>query len=102
MTVDDLSHLFGAYFYEAWNEYEYESWQEAVDDFARRSPERVGGATSALQDLLAESLAEDELDARLREQGCTYAPEQGDRAWLHELLDRLRSLAAGNSLSRAN
>ena len=65
--MDDLSHLFGAYLSD-----EYESWQEAVDDFARRSPERVGGATSALQDLLAEPLAEDELDARLRMLGCTY------------------------------
>lgn len=100
--MDDLAHLFGAYFYEAWDEYEYQSWQQAVDDFARRSPERVTGATSALDDLLAEPLTEDELGARLHDQGCTYAPEQGDRAWLRELLERLRSLAAGSSLSRAN
>ena len=100
--MNDLAHLFGAYFYEDWDEYEYQSWQQAADDFARRSPERVAGAISALQDLLDESLAEAELDARLRKQGCTYSPEQGDRGWLHELLDRLRSLAAGNPLSRAN
>ena len=100
--MDDLSHLFGAYFYEDWDEYEYQSWQQAVDDFVRRSPGRVAGATSALDGLLAEPLTEDELDAWLREQGCNYTPDQGDRAWLHELLDRLRGLAAQNPLSRAN
>ena len=100
--MDDLAHLFGAYFYEDWDEYEYQTWQQAVDDFARRSPQRVGGAISALQDLLAEPLADHELDARLREQGCNYAPQQGDRAWLRDLLERLRNLNTGNSLSRAN
>ena len=100
--MDDLSHLFGAYFYEDWDEYEYQSWQQAVDDFARRSPGRIAGAISALSDLLEEPLAEDELDARLREQDCNYTPEQGGRAWLRELLDRLRGLAAQNPLSRAN
>lgn len=100
--MDDLAHLFGAYFYEAWDEYEYQSWQEAVDDFARRSPERVSGATAALQELLAEPLMEDQLDFRLRANGCTYAPEEGHRAWLSKMLARLRSLATGSSLSRAN
>jgi CdiI immunity protein len=101
--VDDLSHLFSAYFYEAWDEFEYQSWQEAVDDFARRSPERVGGATEGLQNLLAENLADDELDHRLRAAGCTYVSDQGDRAWLTMLLAHLRSEAAGSqSLSRAN
>ena len=101
--MDDLSHLFSAYFYEAWDEFEYQSWEDAVDDFARRSPERVQGATEGLQDLLAEKLTDDELDQRLRAAGCTYVSEQGDRAWLTLLLDHLRSEAAGSqSLSRAN
>ncbi len=100
--MDNLTHLFGAYFYEDWDEYEYQSWQDAVDDFARRSPQRVAGASSELQDLLAAPLSEDALGDRLRERGCAYAPAQGDRAWLHELLERLRNLAAGTSLSRAN
>ncbi len=101
--MDDLAHLFGAYFYEDWDEYEYQTWQHAVDDFSRRSPGRVPGAAKALQDLLAENLTDEELDQRLRAAGCTYVSEHGDRAWLVLLLDHLRSEAAGSqSLSRAN
>lgn len=97
--MDDLSHLFSAYFYEAWDEYEYETWEDAVDDFARRSPERVSGAVAALQELLAENLPDDELDRRLRDAGCTFVSEIGDRAWLVQLLGRLRSEGASNQLS---
>ena len=101
--MDDLSHLFGAYFYEAWDEHEYHSWEEAVDDFARRSPERVEGATSALQALLADDLADEDLDQRLRAAGCTYVSDLGDRPWLRLLLARLRSHDAGTQpLTRAN
>ena len=101
--MDDLSHLFGAYFYEAWDEHEYRSWEEAVDDFARRSPERVAGATRALQALLTDDLTDEELDQRLRIAGCTYVSDLGDRPWLTLLLARLRSEAAGtHPLSRAN
>ena len=39
--MDNLKHLISAYFYELWDQYEYASWQEAVDDFVRRSPERA-------------------------------------------------------------
>ena len=101
--MDDLAHLFSAYFYEAWDEFEYESWEAAVDDFARRSPERVSGAVQSLQDLIGDDLSDDELDQRLRAAGCTYEPDEGDRVWLGLLLERLRSDAAGNhALSRAN
>ena len=62
--MDDLSHLFSAYFYEAWDEYEYKTWEAAVDDFARRSPERVVGATNALERLLAE---EEEIERQTKE-----------------------------------
>jgi hypothetical protein len=97
--MDDLLHLFSAYFYEAWDEYEYESWEDAADDFVRRSPERVAGAVAALQELLADHLSDAELDRRLRDAGCTYVSEIGDRAWLGQLLGRLRSQGASNQLS---
>ena len=101
--MDDFTHLFSAYFYEAWDEYEYGTWEEAVDDFARRSPERVAGAVVGLQALLDEPLGDDELDQRLRSLGCTFVSDLGDRAWLAQLRDRLRSASAGTqSLSRAN
>jgi len=101
--VDDLTHLFSAYFYEAWDEYEYGSWEEAVDDFARRSPDRVNGAVAGLQALLDEPLEDEALDERLRTLGCTFVSDQGDRAWLIQLRERLRSTSAGaQPLSRAN
>lgn len=89
-TLDDLSHLFSAYFYEAWDECEYASWQEAVDDFVCRSPERVVGAAAAVQELLSTPLPAPELDRILRDAGCTYVSDVGDRAWLVQLLERLR------------
>ena len=92
--MDDLTHFFSAYFYEAWDEYEYNSWEEAVDDFARRSPERVSSAVTSLQALLDEPLDDDELDVRLRALGCTFVSSEGDRAWLVQLRDRLRSASA--------
>jgi hypothetical protein len=100
--VDDLTHLFSAYFYEAWDEYEYGSWEEAVDDFVRRSPGRVSGAVVGLQALLDEQLEDAALDERLRALGCTFVSDQGDRAWLVQLRDRLRSASAAQSFSRAN
>ena len=101
--MDDLTHLFSAYFYEAWDEYEYGTWEEAVDDFVRRSPKRVAGAAASLGALLDEKLSEDELDGRLRAQGCAFAPDHGDRAWLVQLLDRLRSASEGaQPVSTAN
>ena len=101
--MDDLTHLFRAYFYEAWDEYEYNAWQDAVDDFTRRSPGRVAGAVAALRVLLDEPLTDDQLDTRLRSLGCTFVSEDGDRSWLVQLLDRLRSASAGaQPVSRAN
>lgn len=101
--MDDLTHLFRAYFYEAWDEYEYDSWQAAADDFARRSPERVAGAAAALRALLDEPLTDNQLDSRLRAQGCTFVSANGDRAWLVDLLDRLRGASAGaQPASKAN
>ena len=88
--MDDLTHLFSAYFYEAWNEYEYASWEDALEDFTVRSPERVEGATSELSALLAAPVGDDELGAGLRELGCAFAPVEGDRAWLQAVLERLR------------
>lgn len=93
--MDDLTHLCSAYFYEFWDEYEYDSWQAAVDDFAHRSPERVAGAAAAVRALLDEPLTDEQLDTRLRGLGCTFVSEDGDRRWLVQLFDRLRSASAG-------
>jgi hypothetical protein len=98
MSLDDLMHLLSAYFYEAWDEYEYDSWQAAVDDFARRSPDRVAGAAAAVRALLDEPLTDEQLDTRLRALGCTFVSEDGDRTWLAQLLDRLRSASGGVDL----
>ena len=90
-TPGDAEHLFGAYFYEDWDQHEYASWEDAVDDFARRSPNRLAGAASDLSALLLQVRDTDELGERLRALGCAYLPEQGDQLWLTEVIDRLDS-----------
>ncbi|WP_299925958.1 contact-dependent growth inhibition system immunity protein [uncultured Nocardioides sp.] len=89
--MDDLTYLFSAYFYEAWDEYEYGSWQDAVDDFACRSPDRVAGVVAALRAMLDEPLTDDQLDSNLRAQGCTFVSENGDRTWLVQVIERLQA-----------
>ena len=93
--MDNLKHLIGAYFYEAWNEYEYRSWEEAVDDFVRRSPGMAGLVPGEIDTLLAEGRDDPELDDHLVGFGFSYSPPEGDRAWLVEVRDRITSRMAG-------
>ena len=91
----DAEHLFGAYFYEDWDQYEYASWEDAVDDFARRSPSRMAGAAEDLSELL-EMGDDEELGRRLRELGCAHFPDRDDRAWLRQVVARLHGTTEGN------
>ncbi len=87
--MDDAAHLFSAYFYEGWDDYEYDTWESATDDFARRSPDRVAGAIRDITVLLDQVKDQDELGVRLRDLGCAFAPTDGDRAWLTQLVAHL-------------
>ena len=37
--MDNLLHLVQAYLYEGWDEYEYDTWRDAVDVERRRRPQ---------------------------------------------------------------
>ena len=87
--MDDLKHLLSAYFYELWDEHEYDSWEHAVDDFVRRSPERAARVPIQIDDLLAASRSDDILSRAMVALGCCYAPAEGDRLWLLAVRDRL-------------
>lgn len=87
--MDNLKHLIGAYFYEAWDEYEYSSWEEAVDDFVRRSPDMAPLVPSEIDTVLAEDQSDSELDDHLVSFGFSYSPPEGDRAWLLAVRDRI-------------
>lgn len=89
--MDDAAHLFGAYFYEEWDTYEYASWEKAVDDFARRSPDRVAGAVRDLTSLMEQEPDSERLGIRLQDLGCAYAPPEGDREWIARVIARLQA-----------
>ena len=86
-----LRHLVGAYFYQYWDETEYRSWQESVDDFVRRSPDRARTAADQIDALLAATADELELRHTVEVMGLDHRPPEGHRAWLVAIRDRIRS-----------
>ena len=88
--MDNLKHLIIAYFYELWDQHEYASWQEAVDDFVRRSPERARSVPDEIDDLLAAFLDNQELSTQLAQWGFDADPADDDRAWLSRVGSRIR------------
>lgn len=96
--MDNLKHLVAAYFYEAWDEYEYTSWEQAVDDFVRRSPERARLVPGEIDQLVASVVDDQELDRTLVGFGFSSTPPDGDRTWLGAVRDRIAArLEAGSS-----
>lgn len=96
--MDNLKHLISAYFYELWDRHEYASWENAVDDFVRRSPERARTVPAEIHSLLAEDLSDEELASRLVQWGFDATPVDGERTWLSHVEDRIKAdLAASSS-----
>lgn len=94
--LEDLQHLISAYFYELWDEHEYSSWQAAVDDFVRRSPERATHVPREITELLAQDPSDQELAEQLDRWGFDANPVDGTRTWLSRVKDRIEAgLAAG-------
>ena len=89
--MDNLKHLISAYFYELWDQHEYATWQDAVDDVVRRSPDRALSVPSEIEDLLAEDLSDDQLAARPVKWGFDAAPIEGERIWLAAVGERIRT-----------
>ncbi|KRF01542.1 hypothetical protein ASG88_08780 [Nocardioides sp. Soil777] len=89
--MDNLKHLISAYFYELWNEHEYSSWQDAVDDFVRRSPERAAIVPSEITNFLAGDRSDEDLAEQLARWGLDAQTPDGERAWLSGVRDRITS-----------
>lgn len=86
--MDNIKHLIAAYFYELWDQHEYSSWEEAVDDFVARSPERAASIPGEIEELV--SAGDNELADQLAAFGLDYLPPEGHRAWLCAVSDRIR------------
>ena len=50
--MENLRQLMAAYFHQDWQEEYGDVWESAVDDFARREPHRIAGATDEIATLL--------------------------------------------------
>ena len=83
--MDNLLHLAQAYLYDGWDEYEYDTWHDAVDDFARRSPARVPRAIDEIDAALASDRSDRELAVLLNASKLPYDHEHGASDWLRDL-----------------
>jgi hypothetical protein len=77
-----------AYFYELWDQYEYSTWEDAVDDFVQRSPDLATAIPAEIDELLT-SATDDALASRLDEFGFDHTPQEGVREWLAAVRDRI-------------
>ena len=94
--LDNLEHLISGYFYEFWDEHECSSWQDAVDHFVRRSPERAASVPSEITNFLAGDRGDEDLAEHLAQWGFDAATPHGEREWLLRVQGRITNdLAAG-------
>lgn len=93
----NLEHLISAYFYQLWDASEYSSWQDAVDDFVRRSPGRARSVPHEIADFLAEYPSDEELAGQLDLWGFDADTPDGEREWLSRVRDRIANHLAAES-----
>jgi CdiI immunity protein len=87
--MENLKHLVSGYFYELWNAHEYESWEQAVDDFIRRSPDRASATPQEIDQLLSTPGGDPRVTEQLDAWGFNYLPPEGTSAWLSAVRDRI-------------
>ena len=95
--MTDLEHLTSAYLYEGWDEYEYDTWRDAVDDFARRAPARVPLTVDEIDALLTSGRSDDELWDLLNVGVVPDDPEQGAAGWLGDVRAHLVTIQGRQS-----
>jgi hypothetical protein len=89
-----LSQLLSAYFHQDWHDEYRGSWEVAVDDFARREPSRVHGATAEIENLMRTAHDAAELKEALDALGNFYWAGDGSDSyseWLRAIKIRLES-----------
>lgn len=87
--MKNLQHLIAGYFYQEWNEQEYGSWEQAVDDFVRRSPNKAPLVPKEIDSILKQAADEEELDRTLVSWGLSHTPPEGEAAWLRAVRNRI-------------
>lgn len=98
--MENLRQLMAAYFHQDWYDEYGGSWEAAVDDFARRAPSRVEGATSEIATLLRTAPTDVDLARALDELGNFYwaGDDPGSYvAWLNDVKARLEAGTASRS-----
>ena len=95
--MKNLRQLMAAYLHQDWwDEYDG-SWEAAVDDFARREPERVRHTIEEIDVLLSAGRSERDLGLALEELGNYRDPGEGDHAYRDWLLGIRARLVADTS-----
>jgi CdiI immunity protein len=87
--MDNLKYLLSAYFHQDWN-HAHDSWQAVVDEFVTDDLSTVKAVPDEIDRALTETVDDAELELLLRSLGCDYDPDEGDRAWLEAVADRIR------------
>lgn len=90
--MENLRQLMAAYFHQDWFDEYSGSWEQAVDDFALREPERVAGVRNEIQQLLSSSSTDSDIDSALDSLGNYRWPGDAPTAyrdWLCSMWERL-------------
>lgn len=90
--MENLRQLMAAYFHQDWSDEYQGRWESAVDDFVRREPHRVAGATDEIADLLRTAESDERLGQALADLGNFRDPgdaPDAHRSWLAALTARL-------------
>ena len=86
--MDNLKYMLSAYFHQDWN-HTHNSWEAVVDEFATDDRSTVAAVPGEIDRLLAGVTDDAELDQLVLSLGCDYNPDEGDRAWLSAVRDRI-------------
>jgi len=92
MDTPALDHLLGAYFHEDWNVDGTE--EQVVSNFVQDEPDLGAALPLEIDQLLAATADESDVEQILERKGCYYWPDpaRGDRGWLTEVAGHARRL----------
>lgn len=85
--MENLKYLIGAHFHQDWN-HVYDSREDSVADFLRRSPSVSARVPAEIDQLLA-STTDEELERVLDDFGFDDEPVEGARAFLESVRDQI-------------
>ena len=86
--MDNLKYMLSAYFHQDWN-HTHDSWQAVIDEFVTDDRTTVAEVPGEIEKVLAEVTDDGQLGQLILSLGCDYSPDEGDRAWLTAVRDRI-------------